>query len=159
MKGTERSGHSLHQGVRGVAKFFSQAVPAPRPRALQVIDLCGELGVAFVLNPRMQFEALGIRVDRHKGSSGSTAALPWGPRASGCAHGEEGPPPGHWERVAMEVRATPEQLDVVTACWELNTQLLVSRRGVGVCVALRFLQPGGEEGWGKTTAWREGPEG
>lgn len=106
--------------------------------------------MAFVLNPRMQFEALGIRVDRHKGSSGSTAALPWGPRASGCAHGEEGPPPGHWERVAMEVRATPEQLDVVTACWELNTQLLVRGRGVDVCVALRFLQGGGEEGWGKT---------
>lgn len=65
-----------------------------------------EMGTAFVLNPYKQFAMLTLRAD----SPGQ---------------GVSQPDPGHWDRVVQEVNATQEQREQVSACWDLNSNILV----------------------------------
>jgi hypothetical protein len=67
-----------------------------------------EMGTAFVLNPYKQFAMLTLRAD----SPGLGVSAP-----------ED---PGYWDRVVQELNATQEQREQVSACWDLNSNILVS---------------------------------
>lgn len=76
--------------------------------ALQVAEFFRDMGVAYVLNPGIQFTLISSHLDS---AEGATAPRPDG---------------RHWEQVARKISITQQQLDEIAACWKQTRDSMVS---------------------------------
>lgn len=85
-----------------------------QPILSRISDLVSELlhvvGGAYVLNPGVHFTLIAAHLE----------AAPNALESRACARADE----RHWEQVARKISVTPEQLEEITACWNLTNEAM-----------------------------------